>query len=481
MPASRFQIEEMLSQDAHGAVFLAMDAETQREVLLQRFFPFGAGEGGLEGDELASYDRAIGRMKELEHPHLRRVIGGGCDPVDGIPYMVTETRSAMSLREFQMQAVLNVAQGRGLAEAALELLVWLEQTFGQSADWLALHAEDVEVIGEVESFRFCVDPMKWLGLRKGPGAVKELAALVEDCMGWTGRVVTGSTAGMLSGWMRTAKTRELTPEEALTVLRGGPVPVSSPAPTVHSPTLTAPILADPSSPSYQAPPPPIRSGSHAVWFVLGSLVAAGAIAATGIVWYKVRHSNEKTNEKTLAVTSERKSSPPKKTAVAAPASVVADATKEEKSLSVSEEQKLREKIEQRALELQRGIAKGDPANSASEKKAPKRSDDYSPAEHKAIREQIGEEIAIKERVAKVRLSSSGKSLYIEFQGDGAATERACGRYLTSLGVEGMSVSELGGLEGKSVRIKGVVSKEFGTDRVIIDLKSRDQVMELEEP
>lgn len=81
----------------------------------------------------------------------------------------------------------------------------------------------------------------------------------------------------------------------------------------------------------------------------------------------------------------------------------------------------------------------------------------------------------------MRLSSSGKSLYIEFQGAGAATERACGRYLTSLGVEGMSVSELGGLEGKSVRIKGVVSKEFGTDRVIIDLKSRDQVMELEEP
>jgi hypothetical protein len=477
VPASRFQIEDMVSQDAHGAVFLAMDAETEREVLLQRFFPFGAGEGGLEGDELASYDQAIMRMKELEHPHLRRVIGGGCDPVDGIPYMVTETRSAMSLREFETQAVLSAAQGRALAESALELLLWLEQTFGQSADWLALKAEDVEVIGEVESFRFCVDPMKWLGLRKGPGAVKELAALVEEGMGWTGRVVTGSTAGMLSGWMRTAKTRDLTPEEALIVLRGGQVPVTSPTPATHTPTLTAPALAASPSPSYQAPQPPMRTGSHAVWYVLGSLMVAGALAAAGIVWYQARHSSEKT----LAVTQVQESSAPRKKTQAVPAPKVADAEQQEKSLSVSEEQKLREKIEQRALELQRGIAKGDPANSASEKKAPKRSDDYSPAEHKAIREQIGEEIAIKERVAKVRLSSSGKSLYIEFQGDGAATERACGRYLTSLGVEGMSVSELGGLEGKSVRIKGVVSKEFGTDRVIIDLKSRDQVMELEEP
>lgn len=479
MPASRFQIEEMVSQDAHGAVFLAMDAQTGREVLLQRFFPFGAGEGGLEGDELGSYDQAILRMKELEHPQLRRVIGGGCDPVDGIPFMVTETRSAMSLSEFQAHEVLNAAQGRLLAESALELLIWLEQSFGQSADWLALHAGDVEVIGEVTSFRFCVDPMKWLGLRKGPGAVKELAALVEECMGWTGRVVTGSNAGMLSGWMRTAKTRELTPEEALIVLRGGQVPVNSPAPAMNTPVLAAPVAAAPTMPSYHAPLVPARSGGQAVWYILGSLMAAGAMAVAGVLWYQSSHSAEKTNA--VAANETKKPSKRKKKTAEAPAPVAAAPVEEEKTLSQSEEQKLREQIERRALELQGGDAAKAANAKEAEKKVPKRTDDYAPSEEKAIREQVGEEITIKERVAKVRLSNTGKSLYIEFAGGGVASARACGRYRTNLGVEGMSVSELGGLEGKMVRIKGVVSVEFGTDRLILDLTSRDQVMELAEP
>lgn len=480
MPTSRFQIEEMVSQDAHGAVFLAMDAQTGREVLLQRFFPFGAGEGGLEGDELISYDQAMLRMKELEHPQLRRVIGGGCDPVDGIPFMVTETRSAISLREFQAHEVLNAAQGRLLAESALELLIWLEQSFGQSADWLALHAEDVEVIGEVESFRFCLDPMKWLGLRKGPGAVKELAALVEECMGWSGRVVTGSTAGMLSGWMRTAKTRELTPEEALIVLRGGQVPVNQPAPARSAPVLAAPVPAAPTMPSYHAPLMPARSGGQAVWYVLGSLMVAGAMTVVGVLWYQSSHSADQA--RAVAVNDSKKASKPKKnTAETASTPAAAITVEEEKTLSHSEEQKLREQVERRARELQGGIPASTAKSADSVKKVPKRTDDYGPAEHKALQEQIGEEITIKERVAKVRLSDSGKSLYIEFEGGGVASARACGRYRTHLGVEGMSVSELGGLVGKMVRIKGVVSVEFGTDRLIVDLTSRDQVMELDEP
>lgn len=468
----------MVSQDAHGAVFLALDGETGREVLLQRFFPFGADEGGLEGDELASYDQAILRMKALEHPHLRRVIGGGCDPVDGIPYMVTETRSAMSLCEFQTHSVLNAAQGRLLAESALELLIWLEQSFGQSADWLALHAGDVEVIGEVESFRFCVDPMKWLGLRKGAGAVKELAALVEECMGWTGRVVTGSTAGMLSGWMRTAKTRDLTPEQALTVLRGGQVETSSPAPVMNAPALAAPVLAAPTTHSYQAPMMSARSRSHAVWYVMGSVLMTGVIAVAGMKWYQAGQSSPKANSVTAAEV-QKPTKRQKKAEEAAPPAVAARPVEVEKTLSQSEEQKLREQIEKRALELQGGKAAASAKSGETVKKAPKRTDDYAPAEHKAIGEQVGEEIAVKERVAKVRLSNTGKSLYIEFEGGGVASARACGRYRTNLGVEGMSVSELGGLEGKMVRIKGIVSVEFGTDRLIIDITSRDQVTELE--
>ena len=96
MHSSRFQIEEMVSQDANGAIFLATDSETGRVVLWQRFFPFGAGSGGLEGEERNSYQQGVELMKRLEHPALRRVIDGGCDPVDGIPYLISEARVGAS-------------------------------------------------------------------------------------------------------------------------------------------------------------------------------------------------------------------------------------------------------------------------------------------------------------------------------------------------------------------------------------------------
>jgi hypothetical protein len=203
------------------------------------------------------------------------------------------------------------------------------------------------------------------------------------------------------------------------------------------------------------------------------------MAVAGVMWYQSSHSAEKTNS--VAANETKKSSKRKKKTAEAPAPVAAAPVEEEKTLSQSEEQKLREQIERRALELQGGDAAKAANAKEAEKKVPKRTDDYAPAEEKAIREQVGEEITIKERVAKVRLSNTGKSLYIEFAGGGVASARACGRYRTNLGVEGMSVSELGGLEGKMVRIKGVVSVEFGTDRLILDLTSRDQVMELAEP
>ncbi len=80
-----------------------------------------------------------------------------------------------------------------------------------------------------------------------------------------------------------------------------------------------------------------------------------------------------------------------------------------------------------------------------------------------------------QKVTSVRLSGSGKSLYLEFDGDGIAANRACGRYLTNLGVAGMSVSDLGYLKGKKVRILGKVVEEFGTNRVMVDLIAPSQI------
>ena len=458
----------MLFQDAHGAVFLAIDGESRKEVLLQRFFPFGAGEGGLEGDERVAYDHAIQNMRQLDHPHLRRVIDGGSDPVDGMPFVVTEARRGMSLLEYSSHAALTVAQGRVLVESALDLMVWLEQRFGQSADWLALHPDDVEITEDGNAFRFCVDPMKWLGLRKGPGAVKELVQLAEAGLGWTGRVVTGSTAGMLSGWLRTAKTRDLTVHEALVVLRGGPLPEPT-APAAASSAVFAPVEhVVPAAPSYASSEMSSASPGNVRWYVFGSVFCVVLLFLGGYAWWRFKQP-QFVSKSVVSVKPKQGASRSEN---------AADATDESSSQAPSDEKKLRENAERLARELQANLSSPDDASAgtqADKSKGGEKSVEYEPSHVRGIRKQLGKEILMTQKVTGVRPSSSGKSLYIEFDGDGIAANRACGRYLANLGVAGMTVGELGYLKGKKVRLRGKVVEEFGTGRIMVDLISPDQI------
>jgi hypothetical protein len=460
----------MLFQDAHGAVFLAMDVESNREVVLQRFFPFGAGEAGLEGDERVAYDQAIQNMKQLDHPHLRRVLDGGSDPVDGMPFVVTEARRGMSLQEYFSQSTLTVAQGRVLVESALELMIWLEERFGQAADWLALHPDDVEVTDEGNAFRFCVDPMKWLGLRRGPGAVKELVLLAEAGLGWTGRVVSGSTAGMLSGWLRMAKTRDLTVQEALVVLRGGHLPEPS-TPAAVSTTVFAPLeQVVPGPAAYASSAMPMKAAGNVRWYVLGSVFCVALLALGAFVWLRFQHPQFVST----AVVSVKKKGGAESKKVPGAADDLASAV---------DEKKIRENVEKMARELQENRDSSEDLSAsrkADSSKADQKNREHEPDHVRGIRKELGNEILMTEKVSNVRTSSSGKSVYIEFHGDGIAANRACGRYRSELGVAGMSVSELAYLKGKKVRLRGNVVEEAGTGRVMIDLTSPDQIEVLDE-
>lgn len=460
----------MISQDTTGAVFLAIDSETDREVFLQRFFPFGAEEGGLQGDELIAYGQAVERMKALDHPNLRRIIDGGCDPVDGMPYLVTEARRDANLRDYCANAALTVAQGHLFVESALALMLDLEKTFGQVADWLALQADDIEVIGEVERFRFCMDPMKWLGLRQGPGTVKELALLAEQAMGWSGKVFTGSQAGLFSGWLRTAKSQTLTPSDAWELLRTGKLPAKATA----SVATVMPTMHAPAAPVNPVTLASAKGGGATVWIVFGTIAAVACIAVAFVI---LKAPPEQPAVAVAAAAPAPKAPSP----VITRTSAVPRAAAEGAPRTLSQEDAMREQIERRAVEMQKQAAATTPPNKnrpatqpAAGPKAPKKPE-YMPGEMELITQQKGEEIVVVAPISKVKLSTTGKTLYIEFSG--GATERIIGRHLTNLGAEGMSVSELGGLEGKRVRVRGKVAVEFGSNRIILDIISRDQITE----
>lgn len=479
----------MLSQDANGAMFLALDAETGKEVLLQRFFPFGAGSGGLGGSELESYNLALERMKSIEHRALRRVLDGGCDPVDGIPFLIFEGREGVTLSDFFSTGPITTEQGVVLVEYALELMLEIEKLFGDKVDWLMMDASGVEVLDNGNSFRFSLDPMKWVGIKKGQGPVKDLGTLLETAMGWSRANSTSGAVGRLGRWFTLAKSEDWSCEQALQTLR-------SEYEHAEDATESGQTLPAPSFPQIVLPPPTFRSNpipqgpmlhqkkiappvslvankknNSAAWMALSVALTGAAIIAL-IVLLVIRPDQDKPVSP-VALEQENIKAPQAVRSRVEPAKHPAnEATSAQQSEPIPQvvapvEGKPKENKPKTEETKSEDIGKP---------KTPKREGDYKPEEVSLLRDQLRQEVTILGRVNRVRTSSSEKSLYIEFGSD--PEENVCGRYMNKLGKEGMSVSELGNLKGKMVRIKGLVQEEFGTKRIVINLITRDQVTEL---
>jgi hypothetical protein len=464
----------MVSQDANGATFLATDLESGRNVLLQRFFPFGAGSGGLEGEERNSYQQGVELIKQLEHPALRRVLDGGCDPVDGIPYLISEARVDVSLAEYFSTGQLSVNQGRYMVEQALALVLQIEAVFGVGADWLVFAADDIEVGGEGETFRFSVDPMKWLGLKNGPGVVKELAATAENALGWAGRIVAGSTMGTLQGWVRAGKAESMTVAQAWDVLHGAAPPskILSTAEVVSNPTATAHIKLGQAAPvPFQPPLASAKSSNKGLFLLLGTFLIVAALATAGVMLWQQKQQAEVAIAKSNTATKSSKTSGTK--AQAAQAKPKAQVAQQERAETSEGDRSAA--IAQRALELQGEVEQAIKAAPSSTPRVPIREEGYQAHETTALREQIGRTVMVMGKVQRIRTSGTGKSVYVEFEGDSDAS--ISGRYLKKLGKADMEVKNLESLIGKQIHIKGMVLEEFGSRRLLIDLEDRSQITE----
>src|SRR5690606_14942195 len=55
----RYEIQEIIGQDSNGVVFHAVERSSGRDVVLRRFFPFGASGGGLDRAEQEAYAAAV--------------------------------------------------------------------------------------------------------------------------------------------------------------------------------------------------------------------------------------------------------------------------------------------------------------------------------------------------------------------------------------------------------------------------------------
>lgn len=198
----RYYLEDLIAQDASGVVFRAMDRKTGAMVAVQRFFPFGATGGGLLAHEQETYDAAVRQLATLHHPSLRTILCGGCDPIDGIPFVVTEWIEGPSLQTMIDQGPLTEEVATELILQILDLCERLSDTLAKEAVWVETHLPSI-IAGNPQShrpFTFGISPLKWQSRKLATRELESIITLTEEIMGWHDKNVHGH-AGSLAAWL----------------------------------------------------------------------------------------------------------------------------------------------------------------------------------------------------------------------------------------------------------------------------------------
>lgn len=200
----RFHIEDLVVQDTSSVLFKALDTVTGRTVALRRLLPFGVNGGGLNDSEQADYAEVIRQLSNIAHPALRTVVSGGCDPIDGMPYIATEWVEGPRLSDFvAAKGPLGPVESADLLTKALEVCELISQVLGREGVWLETDTRSV-VIGSPVTGRgvtFWISPLRWLGKTDGKRGLQPIVGLTEEIKGWQEKTISAKAGGGLGGWL----------------------------------------------------------------------------------------------------------------------------------------------------------------------------------------------------------------------------------------------------------------------------------------
>lgn len=201
---SRFEIKDIISQDKKGIVFRAHDSEKGHPVALRRFFPFGQNGGGLSEEEATAFRLAAQRLDGLKHSSLRSVIAGSVDPIDGMPYIVTEWIDGAPLDTILDGGKMEAPQVIEVLGMALVVSLALSEVLGEEAVWIETEVDSI-FVGSQESHRgyvFWLSPFKWLGAETGSRNLVVIAELGERLAGWEGKLFSDQVGNGLGGYLK---------------------------------------------------------------------------------------------------------------------------------------------------------------------------------------------------------------------------------------------------------------------------------------
>lgn len=438
-----FEIEDLVVQDASGVLFRAVDRRTGNPVALRRLFPGGPEERGLNASEQAVYEEAIGRLSALSHPALRAIVGGGCDPVDGMPFIATEWVEGDRLQAYLDHGSLKAEEAIHLLDKAMEVAELVAGALGAEGVWIETGPNTI-VIGNESSGRdttFWVAPLRWLKKEKHRG-MKPVVALAEAVTGWGGKKSISPQAGHgLGGWLNwlrenEAKTNLKEAREKLAAMIGKGAGDAAASPT------------KPMQPTRKMVAGGGGKKSSGLSAALVGVVFLALLGGAG--YYFVRQNALKVAELEKQETTDLPVVP-QRDEVPSPAPDVAEKKAE-------------------TAQAAKPTAPKAPETRAA-------GNVFAPSDRRAIAGKQGEQVSIEGPMEKVAYSVSKKTMYILFANH-TGNEDTRGAIATSDIPTGLSESELSKLEGKRIRINGKVRIERG-GRPVVDLLNRNAVTVVE--
>ena len=419
----RYEIQDILTQDASGVVFHAEDRESGKTVVLRRFFPYGPEGGGLQEAERSAYLAALERLRAVRHPTLRTVLDGGCDPVDGMPFLVTEWVEGQRLSELLKERPLSPASAKALVSHALEASQALSETFAEEGIWVETSPESVILPEAGGALTFWACPVRWLGDPRQRGGLLPLAQLAEKALHWRGKPVAGTAEG-LGSWVKAVRENpdRWTLADAITALNEPETLHSLPIQQGGVPTVPMPAKG-------KVPAKAGKKSRSLVPVLLALLVGGGAVGG-GYHFLKSRKGKD---------------------------GAQAAASKE--------------------IEIPKGTSALDFASRGQVKPAPEAAATPEPRK-KAAEQPAAPRAIVSGRVAETEDSRSEKTRYLKISVEGAKEPRWVG-YRVSQNAKGLETADFEALKDKHIEVNGDEKKENSHRKIVVFIGSRDQIKVLD--
>lgn len=202
---TQIEIEEFASVDDTGIIYRGVDRSTGEPIAIRRFFP---SEGaGLNEAQKERFLNLVEKLSKLKHPALRAIISGGVDPVDKIPYVVTQWMEGDTLSVVIKRENIEIPRAIDMIRSALELSIVVSKLIEKDAVWIDTNPDSIIVSHDdnARKFTFTLCPFKLLGM-SGKGAdLKPIISLADALCGWKSKFFGNQATYGFYYWVKNLK------------------------------------------------------------------------------------------------------------------------------------------------------------------------------------------------------------------------------------------------------------------------------------